>query len=396
MKNVLIVLGVALTMQLSGCAKSQQTIRVATFNVSMEADNYRSSQEFANQDDSTLLFKHLATGTNQQIKNIAQIIQRVRPDIILLNEFDYTHDASIGPEAFIKNYLNVAQQGMTAIDYPYFYYGPVNTGVGSGVDLNQDGEVDESGSDAFGYGRYPGQYGMLLLSRYPIDLTNVRTFQRFLWKDMTNNQLANITHPDGTPWYSDEAIEALRLSSKSHWDIPVQVGGEIVHVLASHPTPPVFDGPENRNGLRNYDEIRFWSDYINADETAAYIYDDNGNRGGFNGQRFVILGDLNAAQNEGDGERIMLANLLAHPKVLQHELPTSRGGENAKKENPNAKYHTAQWGLTVDYVIPSKAGFSIIDSGVFWPAEGEPDSELVKDREASSDHRLVWQTLRLK
>ena len=39
--------------------------------------------------------------------------------------------------------------------------------------------------------------------------------------------------------------EVFRLSSKSHWDVPLRVGGEVVHFLVSHPTPPVFDGPDD-------------------------------------------------------------------------------------------------------------------------------------------------------
>ena len=54
----------------------------------------------------------------------------------------------------------------------------------------------------------------------------------------------------------------FRLSSKSHWDVPIRIGRETVHFLVSHPTPPVFDGPEDRNGTRNHDEIRFWADYV--------------------------------------------------------------------------------------------------------------------------------------
>ena len=71
----------------------------------------------------------------------------------------------------------------------------------------------------------------------------------------------------------------MRLSSKSHWDVPVTVGAHTVHVLASHPTPPTFDGPEDRNGRRNHDEIRFWADYISS-LRSGYIVDDAGRRGG--------------------------------------------------------------------------------------------------------------------
>ena len=85
-----------------------------------------------------------------------------------------------------------------------------------------------------------------------------------------------------------------------------------MHVLASHPTPPVFDGPENRNGKRNHDEIRFWFDYINNTQ-ASYIYDDNGNKGGLSpNQPFVILGDQNASSVEGDAINSSIKALITN------------------------------------------------------------------------------------
>ena len=108
-------------------------------------------------------------------------------------------------------------------------------------------------------------------------------------------------NPDGTSYYSDEALEVFRLSSKSHWDVSVQVGSndnKVIHFLVSHPTPPVFDGPEDRNGKRNYDEIRFWADYVDDED---YFYDDAGVSGGLKkGSRFVIMGDQNSDPFDGD------------------------------------------------------------------------------------------------
>ena len=49
--------------------------------------------------------------------------------------------------------------------------------------------------------------------------------------------------PDGTPYYSTSEIDVLRISSKSHWDIPIQLASGVVHLLVSHPTPPAFDSP---------------------------------------------------------------------------------------------------------------------------------------------------------
>jgi 3-phytase len=79
--------------------------------------------------------------------------------------------------------------------------------------------------------------------------------------------------PAPNDWYSAEELAAFRLSSKSHWDVPIEIGGAVVYVLVSHPTPPVFDGPEDRNGTRNNDEIRFWADYVTP-HRGDYIYDD--------------------------------------------------------------------------------------------------------------------------
>ncbi|MEZ4950428.1 MAG: hypothetical protein R2784_13730 [Saprospiraceae bacterium] len=65
--------------------------------------------------------------------------------------------------------------------------------------------------------------------------------------------------------------------------------------MISHPTPPVFDGKEDRNGKRNHDEIRLWKDYI---QNAAYLKDDNNRTEGLEKDaHFVIMGDSNADPN---------------------------------------------------------------------------------------------------
>ena len=51
--------------------------------------------------------------------------------------------------------------------------------------------------------------------------------------------------------------------------------------------------------------------------------------------------------------------------------------------------------MRADYVLPSKAGFVIKESGVFWPEKASPLYPLVGSRGASSDHRLVWVKLEL-
>nr|WP_315900144.1 endonuclease/exonuclease/phosphatase family protein [Ferrimonas balearica] len=363
-------------------------LKVATFNVSMEAGNYRAKGDPL---DPNRLAQLLADGEHPQIRNIAEILQRVRPDIVLLNEFDYIADPAEGVEAFLRHYLKVSQNGRQPLDYPYYYVAPVNTGVPSPYDIDGDGVASGTGGDAWGFGHYPGQYGMVLLSRYPIDQDQVRTFRTFPWHRMPDAQ--PILNPDGSPFYDTDTWQGLRLSSKSHWDLPVQVGDRTVHILAAHPTPPVFDGPENRNGARNYDEIRLWADYLN---NADYLVDDAGQRGGLAPDtRFVILGDYNASPTEGNSRPGAIDQLLNHPGVNATLRPESTGGALHSPDNPEARYHTAAWRAQVDYVLPSQYGFTPHRGAVFWPVEGLELARLVAGRGASSDHRLVWLELDL-
>jgi len=300
---------------------------------------------------------------------------------------------------FQKRYLGKAQFGQKPITYEYRYFAPVNTGVPSGFDLNGDGKT-EGGNDAFGFGNHPGQYGMLVLSKFPIDKRAVRTFQKFLWKDMPQARI--LLHADGSPWYSEAAWNAFRLSSKSHWDIPVATPMGTLHFLASHPTPPVFDGPEDRNGKRNADEIRFWGEYV-WNRGNDWIVDDLGLRGGLkDGARFAIAGDLNADPPDGDGIPGAITELLENPRVLRMLTPRSEGAAQAAeatgganlKHRGSPRHDTGDFGprvgnLRLDYVLPS-VGWQVIGNGVFWPKSGEPGHDWLD----ATDHRMVWVDLR--
>jgi hypothetical protein len=363
-----------------------QSVRIAAFNVSMDGTNYvkKGQTPIGNE-----LQSHLSHREHQQIKNISEIIQRLNPDIVLLNEFDFSEQSANDVQDLIKHYLKVSQNNQNPIDFPYYFSAAVNTGVDSGLDLDKDGIASGTKGDAFGFGFYPGHYGMLVLSKYPIQFERVRTFQHFLWKDMPDNLLSTIMDENGQPYYSQQAQKILRLSSKSHWDIPINMGDHTISLLASHPTPPVFDGPENRNGKRNHDEIRFWTDYLSNNEQSSYIYDDNGQLGGFKGKHFVIAGDLNASPDEGDGIKSGIQGLLEHPLVNNSIVPKSEGGSLHTPNNQYSAGHTAGWAMRADYVLPS-ISLDVKDSGVFWPKQNDPLYRLIKDRKNSSDHRLVW------
>ena len=387
----LILLGLAVAVPASAQARSEP-VRFATFNASL-------NRNFDGQ-----LVSDLSTTTNAQARTVAEIIQRTRPDVLLINEFDFVEDGQAA-ELFQDNYLSVGQMGAEPIDYPYYYVAPSNTGIPSGFDLNNNGVVGGP-DDAFGFGFFPGQFGMAVYSRYPIDADAVRTFQRFLWKDMPGALLPDDpSTPEPADWYSQEELEVFRLSSKSHWDVPIQVGAREVHFLVSHPTPPVFDGPEDRNGTRNHDEIRLWADYVTPGPTSDYIYDDAGVHGGLKpGSMFVIAGDQNSDPLDGDSIPGAIQQLTEHPLVNTEVTPDSEGAVEASALQGGANLthrsdprfdtadfsDTAPGNLRADYVLP-RVNLRIQDAGVFWPRQDDPLFRLTGTFPfPSSDHRLVW------
>jgi hypothetical protein len=364
-------------------------VRFATFNASL------------NRSAAGQLRTDLSTPNNAQAATVAEIIQRADPDVLLINEFDFD---PVAAELFRTNYLEVPHNGAPAIDYPYLFIAPSNTGIPSGFDLNNAGGIGGP-DDAFGFGFFPGQFGMLVLSKYPIDTDAVRTFQLFRWADMPGALLPDDpATPAPADWYSAEELDVFRLSSKSHWDVPIDVGGTTVHFLVSHPTPPVFDGAEDRNGTRNFDEIGFWADYVTPG-AGSYIYDDDGVTGGLKpGSKFVIAGDQNSDPLDGDSIPGSIQLLLDNPHVNAKVAPSSdgaveaaalQGGANATHESDPAFdtadfSDTAPGNLRADYVLPSK-NLRIVDSAVFWPVRSDPLSALTGVFPfPSSDHRLVW------
>lgn len=358
-------------------------LRVATYNTSLydEADGG--------------LIARLERG-DEAAARIAAVIRHVRPDVVLLNEFDFDEGGQAA-ELFQRRYLEAAEGAQEPIRYAYRYSAPVNTGEPSGLDLDGDGRNDGPG-DAWGYGKHPGQYGMLVLSRFPIDTVGARSFRTFLWKDLPNAWQPHFPaegEEAGRAFYPEAVWNQLRLSSKSHWDLPIVTPLGLVHLLASHPTPPVFDGPEDRNGARNHDEIRFWVEYL-SQPGADWIHDDAGQRGGLAADaRFVIVGDLNADAHDGDGSHEAISQLIGHARVDAARVPTSEGARDAATlhgfpRQGDVASHTGDFGprvgtLRLDYALPSQ-GFVIRDAGVFWPRAGEPGAELVE----ASDHRMVW------
>lgn len=364
-------------------AATRTTFRTATFNASL----YR--------DHAGELLADLQAG-DEQAHRVAEVVQRVAPDILVLNEFDEDADAV---ELFRTAYLGVPHGDAAAIVYEHVHQPRCNTGVPSGLDLDRDGRI-EGANDAWGFGAFPGQYCFVVFSRFPLRSDLARTFATLRWADMPEHRM-----PRG--FWPDEIAAQLRLSSKTLLDLPAELPGDggyaRVHVLVHHPTPPTFDGPEDRNGRRNHDEIRLLAEVVG---NAAWLVDDAGIAGGLPaGEAFVIHGDANADPFDGDSVPGAIAQLLEHPRVDASFVPKSAGAieKAAKDGGANAKHtgdpahDTADFSdrtagnLRVDYVLPSRE-LEVTGGGVYWPTLGETHAALA----TVSDHHAVWLDLRLR
>jgi endonuclease/exonuclease/phosphatase family metal-dependent hydrolase len=152
---------------------------------------------------------------------------------------------------------------------------------------------------------------------------------------------------------------------------------EPLHLLAFYAGSPVFDGEEDRNGLRNADEAALWLKYLDGALT------DPAPKGSF-----VIVGDANLDPMDGEGRTAQMRALLDDPR-LQDPKP---GSEHALSianaaHSGDAALDTADWddptpgNLRVDYVLPS-ADLTVRNAGVAW---SKPE-----DADPASRHGLVW------
>jgi len=170
-----------------------------------------------------------------------------------------------------------------------------------------------------------------------------------LWRDLPDNLYPMI---EGAPFAGAEAFAAHRLSSRNHWVVPITLpDATTLRLMTFYATPPIFDGPEDRNGRRNHDEIMFWRDYLSRSIDPA---------------PFVILGTANTDPARGDGRAAGIKALLTHPDL-----------QNPFDDSPTADFRDPDPGdLRVDYLLPS-TGLRVTGHGMV----AAPDA---------SRHSLLW------
>jgi hypothetical protein len=249
-------------------------------------------------------------------------------------------------------------------NYPHHFAAAPNSGRPTGIDLDGDGRSWRA-RDAHGYGLFTGDGGMALLSRFPIGA--VRDFSALPWVALPGNAAEGVTPA--------AALPILRLHSVGAWDVEILTPAGTLNLLASHASPPVFDGPEDRNGLRNADELLFWAQYLNG-----WVPDGPP----FAATRFVVMGTFNIDPERGEGRREGLDALRTHAR-LQDPGP----------RRPDGGMATADWPedgpgrLRVDYILPSRT-LDVTDSGILWPGDVPQLGISAEVASAASDHRLVW------
>ena len=328
-----------------------ENLRIATWQIALSREG------------PGLLQRDLMRGEDRQIAAATQVLIALDADIILLTDVDFDHGL-VALNSFAD------QLASAGLSYSTRFALAPNTGVATGFDLDGNGRLGEA-RDAMGYGRFAGDGGMAILSRLPISPDGVQDMSAFLWRDLPGAMLP----PDMPP----EVAQIQRLSTTGHWAVPFAVHDTTLTLLAFHATPPVFDGPEDRNGRRNHDEAAFWLHFLAAELPFA---PPNG--------PFVLAGDANLDPADGDGQPAALNALLTHP-MLQDPAPRGTSARVDTDQAGDAATDTALFdpplgGLRLDYLLPS-AGLTVTAAGVLWPKDDDP---LAASLAAASRHRPVW------
>lgn len=295
-----------------------------------------------------------------EVEAVVAVIAALNADVLVLGGLD--HDLRGEGLAALE-----AQLAGAGAPYPYRLALRPNSGVPTGLDLDGNGKRGEP-RDAQGYGRFAGAGAMAVLSRLP--LGEAVDYSGFLWADLPGNLM-----PPAPP----EVRAVQRLSSGGHWAVPVQLPeGRTLTLLTFYATPPVFDGPEDRNGRRNHDEVAFWLRLLAGELPFAVPQPP-----------FVLLGQTNLDPADGEGRREAVTALLSHP-ALQDPAPRGSAPRSDPGQSGDPALDTALYpglgGLRVEVILPS-AELAVTGAAVIWPP---PDDPLTPALEAASRHHPLW------
>ena len=293
-----------------------------------------------------MLLRDIQKGEDESLTAITVAIMQAAPDVLVLTDFDYDLDGLA---------LAAFAQGFDA-RHPYLFAHRPNAGLATGHDIDGNGWTGDA-RDAQGYGRFAGDGGIAILSRYPIEVDAVTDLSTMLWRDLPNAVLPQV---DGEPFFSPDILDILRLSSSAHWIVPIRLPDDtLVSIMAFAATPPVFDGPEDMNGLRSRTELKLWEHVLDGTF-------------GLTPGSFVLAGNSNLDPTGGQGDRAAMAAFLARADLT----------------DPHSGTTNADWGpvsagkLRVSYILPSAD----------WQITGASGSGPLTD--TGGAHALVWVDVR--
>ena len=377
----------------------KESLRVATVNAGLS------------EDEEGALAERLEGGQDEAAQMLARNIQKTRPDVLLITDIDTdTHVADIFKDQYLAEAQTDGEAGskdLSPLDYRYVYAASTNAGVQSGADLNGNGSTGDAG-DAFGVGHFEGQRSMILYSRYPIKQDEVRTFNDLIWSELPGNSL-------DTEKYSKLVRSVLPLNSTSLWDVPLDVDGETVHVVATGLTP---DQGEGADADRRLDQLRFLNMYLSDSDELRDLTDDAGAYGGLEKDaNVVVLGalgpdveslDENVGQKRQDAAEEL--ETFLDSGELDVAKPSSAGAQCEDDASPQIRtildfvcatqYATRIGGGTSrsDYVAAAN-GSTVSKSGIeaaMSRAVAEKSSAGTSSASSAGARRMVWADVTLK
>ena len=330
--------------------------------------------------------------TTPRPATVAEIIQRVRPDVLLINEFDFDADGTalrlFQQQLPVRRRTTAPRRSATR----YRFIAPSNTGIPSGFDLNNYGTSIGGPGRRLRLRRLPGpvRHGRLLAATRstpttsgPSSTSSGRTCRARCCPTTRPPR----RRPTGTPprsWPSSRCRPRATGTCRSRSAARPSTSWSA--------TPPrrCSTVPRTATARRNHDEIRLWADYVTPGAERLHLRRRRqARRARARGAAFVIAGrpELRPARRRQHPRLDPAA--AGQPAGQHHRHPDQRRGRSEQAEaagrgrtsptesDPRVRHRRLRrqlpgpGNLRADYVLPS-SDLRIRNSGIFWPTVDDP------------------------